>query len=391
MMFPLKQHFQQIPVFSMDKTVNPASAKRPERSAPVVAEPGIPNDDPIQSLQEVIYSSGIECIRDLVDAINEETQSRKKALLSWGEQYFEYFLNANIETRTEPEVNEYFCFVQVKADDSEKREFLRKWFNSVVNIVGRRLQGDKYLVQAIEQNLDLLDHKLFEGDPALLITLCNHLIKRVDVQNATFTRSTYPTHSSELYAIRQVLVLMIKVAPSERNPLHKKGLYQTYQTKLEDIRTATDYYPFEFLTELLLENLKHLQLAGLDVKLSDMKRRIRDGVIGTVCFAMVVRNAVTLGIGIDVTMLEETCQNWHDAITSRCNKKIKAVVRPVPGTEPVFSSVPGAFIEVQRFFRKAKKHKPARLEGETRKPVVFRNRVPTWSVDIEQRQQESPI
>ena len=280
------------------------------------------------TLQERMVQGNITSTSSLVDSFNAaQTPEEQQALEQWIQKYIRWFNDqtqhvGNLALMRE-EVQEYTCLAHIKASTEKNRRLLRSYFDNLCNKIDREYQhGEVTLLEALEYTLQNMDSHVFEGNPAPLIHLGNTLLAKLDTDSNKFTKDTYPTYRSTLYALHQTLVLIQQISHSRLNPTQDE-LYSRFKTKIDDLKRNAAYYPIRYHVRLLKQSLQ--RLARYQARLQDRLRRVGQGLKGGACLYQGAHALSTLVFDIDAFLPgyaslqaasghQYTWYDWHQAI-----------------------------------------------------------------------------
>ncbi|MCG8341022.1 MAG: hypothetical protein MI674_07180, partial [Cytophagales bacterium] len=171
---------------------------------------------------------------------------------------------------TPEDLQEYSSLAHIQATP-ENRRLRESYFNSLCNKIKGGQYGETPLIEALEYTLQNIDSDVFEGNPSTLIWLGKDLLAKLDPSSNKFTKATYSTHRSTLYALHQTLVLIQLIDPSQWD----EGIYSQFKEKVEAIAGNANYYPFRYHALLLDQILQRLKSEEYRARLKRM--RIVDG------------------------------------------------------------------------------------------------------------------
>ena len=169
----------------------------------------------LRALQERMAQGDIKSIEALVDSLNAaQIPEEQQALQQWIEKYIGWFKDQSVGSLTSEDLQEYSCLAHIQATP-ENRRLLESYFNILCNKIKENQYGEEPLIQALEYTLQNMDSKVFEGNPSKLNRLGDELLAKLNSNKDSFTKTTYPTYRSTLYALHQVLVLIQLIAPGQ--------------------------------------------------------------------------------------------------------------------------------------------------------------------------------
>ncbi|MCG8341039.1 MAG: NACHT domain-containing protein, partial [Cytophagales bacterium] len=251
----------------------------------------------LRALQERMAQGDIKSTEALVDSLNAaQIPEEQQALQQWIEKYIDWFKDQSVGSLTSADLQEYSCLAHIQATP-ENRRLLESYFNILCNKIKENQYGEEPLIQALEYTLQNMDSKVFEGNPSKLNRLGDELLAKLNSNKDSFTKTTYPTDRSTLYALHQTLVLIQRIAPGQLNPNQEDGPYSRFKTKIKAVSENTQYYPIVYYALLLEQSLQ--RLAGPQARLQGSLRRLGQGLKGTIYLGQVARALAELNFNLD--------------------------------------------------------------------------------------------
>ena len=183
-----------------------------------------------------------------------QTLEEQQALQQVIRKCIEWFSEKEIEILTAADLQAYSALAHIEATPAN-RGLLTSYFRSLCNKIEDKV-GDNTLIEALEYTLQNIDSDVFDGNPAPLIKLGNTLFAKLDTDSNQFTKDTYPTYRSTLYALHQALVLIQQTSSSRLDPTDQ--LYTRFKTKIADLKRNAQYYPIRYHALLLEQSLQRL-------------------------------------------------------------------------------------------------------------------------------------
>ncbi|MCG8387071.1 MAG: hypothetical protein MJA30_16105, partial [Cytophagales bacterium] len=252
----------------------------------------------LRALQERMEKGDITSTESLVKAFNAaQTPQEQRALQQGIQKYIEWFNGQSVGDLTPAATQEYTCLAHIQATP-ENRWLLERYFNNLCNKIDKEYQhSEKPLIEALEYTLQNMDSAVFDGNPAPLTHLGDKLLAKLDPGSNEFTKATYPTHRSTLYALHQTLILIQRIAPDKWDPTREEGLYSRFKARIQAISASTKYYPIRYHARLLKQSLQRLEED--QSRLQDRLKRVGHGLEGMIYLYQGVRALADLEVDLE--------------------------------------------------------------------------------------------
>ena len=125
--------------------------------------------------------------RTLLAALNAAPPQEQH---QWIETAIQWFATQPIETLNQAAIQDYAALAHIQTTP-EKRELLKRYFNSLCNKVKDRPFGEESLIQALTYVLEHVEPAIFQGNPQSLIDLGDNLLAKLDSKRE-FKQADYP-------------------------------------------------------------------------------------------------------------------------------------------------------------------------------------------------------
>ena len=244
------------------------------------------------SALEQLMSGGIPDNNTLVLTLNTATPQEQHR---WLAAAIQWFTTHPIEALTPAATRDYAALAHIRVTPTNSK-LLKHYFHSLCDKVKKGSSGEELPIQALAYALAHLDPIIFEGDSKPLLDLGTNLLAKLNPSQRELKQADYPSARATLEALSQTLFLVHEVAPKNLN-VREGSLYQSFQSRLQEITDRAQYYPITYHASILKQTLRLLK--GLKTEHKSNFRRVLQGLLGAA-------NLVAVGQGLAIGELQPT-------------------------------------------------------------------------------------
>ena len=249
-------------------------------------------------IRRALVGKRYHSLKDVVNAFNQACDAKERLGLAeviW--RVCHAFNDMHVRTVTENRgavVREYLALCRLDGKGDEHLLLLKDFFDSLRDKIWNDALHNKYLIEAVEHTLQIIDKEIFEDDKDCLLQLAQFLSEAFDPIKTSFTREMFPVQCSALHVMHQCLGILCDIGSGSWDPNRPKGLYAKFKDWSQRVIDVAGHYPVKYQAMLVQQSLTLLQSSKRSVRNVNNARRIANLVYGTVGVCQAIRSAVLL-------------------------------------------------------------------------------------------------